>query len=311
MDRICGKNSPMKSSYVYVNGMRVHYLCWNPEGERQPIVLLHGLASNAHIWELVAEYLQALGYPLYAPEARGHGLSDKPEDGYSFEQTTRDLVAFLETCGLERPLLVGHSWGGALALDYAARQPIGARAPLGLVLVDGGMIQMGDMPGASWETISQRLAPPRLAGTPLDTFMSNIKQWNTRWLPAGEAGEQIASIYLASFSVDEQECITPQLSYERHMDILRAMWEFPTYERFAQLRCPVLMVPASPPHPDETEQQHTEMKRRGIEQARALIPQLQVHWMHDTIHDIPLQRPIELAGLIADFTTGLRASRPA
>ncbi len=114
----------MHSSYLYLNDLRVHYLRWDAADHDYPVVLLHGLSSSARIWELVAPYLASKGLTCYAPDARGHGFSDQPEDSaenYSFSSLTSDLAAFLETCQLERPLLVGHSWGGMLALDYAAR----------------------------------------------------------------------------------------------------------------------------------------------------------------------------------------------
>ena len=102
--------------------------------------------------------------------------------------------------------------------------------------------------------------------------------------------------------MDEEEKITPRLTYERHMRILRAIWDFKTYTRFSQVRCPVLMVPARPPEPhSEFEQNWVAAKERGVALAQESIQNLQVAWMEDTIHDIPLQRPAELAKLIADF----------
>ncbi len=90
------------------------------------------------------------------------------------------------------------------------------------------------------------------------------------------------------------------------MQIVRAMWEFKTYERYAHLRCPTLMIPARPSEPlSEPESQFLEFKEKGIARAQHEIPNLQVHWMHDSIHDIPLQHPAELARLISDFATNL------
>ena len=164
----------MQSSYLYLNDLRVHYLRWEAADREYPVVLLHGLSSSARIWELVAPHLAEKGLTCYAPDARGHGFSDKPEDSaenYSFASLTSDLAAFLEVCQLERPLLVGHSWGGMLALDYAARIRMGERAPRGIVLVDGGITQMDDRDGETWESLSQRLAPPRLEGMTVEAFM--------------------------------------------------------------------------------------------------------------------------------------------
>ncbi|MBP1701271.1 MAG: alpha/beta hydrolase [Chloroflexi bacterium] len=291
----------MPSSYLYLNGIRVHYLQWETQGDGIPIVLLHGLASNARIWELVAPHLVAQGYSVFAPDARGHGLTDKPDGDYGFDTYTKDLAAFVEACHLDRPLLVGHSWGANRAIDFAARFSIGPFSPRGIVLVDGGFGQL-DEPGATWEDIRRRLTPPRLAGMPLEMFLDMMNNHHPI-----SANEEIRSIVLANFEIYEDdttgvELITPRLTFEHHMQIVAAMWEFKTFEIAARLRCPVLAIPASPTSPGtEAERQFLSYKERGLSHMQEILPNLQVHWMIESIHDIPLQHPLELAELISDF----------
>lgn len=288
----------MQSSYLFINGIRTHYLHWNLEDGGQPVLLLHGLASNARIWEAVAPNLVDAGLVPIAPDARAHGLTDKPDGSYGFDVYLRDLATFVDAAQLEKPLLVGHSWGGLLALEFAARFHIGLRAPTGLVLVDGGFTQMDQAPGANWEETRRRLKPPRLAGTSVESFLSTLAHPSRKWQPDDQAVQAI----LANFEISPDELIYPRLSLERHLQILRSIWEYQTYERFGQVRCPVLAVPTSPPGPlDENEQTYLDLKRQGISKAQASIGELQVRWMEDTVHDIPLQRPTELAGLILDF----------
>jgi pimeloyl-ACP methyl ester carboxylesterase len=286
-----------KLSYLYTNNLRFHYLSWNQNAAGAPIVFLHGLASNARIWEMVAERLSASNYPLYALDARGHGLTDKPDEGYDFTTFTDDLAAFIDACAIEKPLLVGHSWGAQVALRYTARFALGRRAPRGIVLVDGGIGQLDDQ-GATWEDTRQRLAPPPLAGMSLEEFTHRLKQWTASWGPS----EQALSIILSNMEITPEETIYPRLTFERHMQILRAIWDFKTFDDFPRLRCPVLMIPASPSGSlSPSEQAHQSAKERGIARAQSTIPNLLVEWMPDTIHDVPLQRPDKLAGLIADF----------
>jgi pimeloyl-ACP methyl ester carboxylesterase len=292
----------MTSSYLFINDLRVHYLRWNRDSVGVPVVLLHGLASNAHIWELVAPRLAGGGYGVLAPDLRGHGLTDKPDGDYDFETFHRDLVAFTNALDLERPLLVGHSWGASLALDYAARVPLGLQSPSGIILVDGGMTQLDQIPGATWESTRQRLAPPRLAGMSLDTFLERVRNVNGKWQP----DEQAIQIILANFDIQEDDTITPRLSFEHHMQIVRAMWEFKTYEYYDRLRCPVALVPASPPVPrSEGEAEFLTSKERGVARIQSRHPEVKVYWQEDTIHDIPLQRPAELATLISQFAASL------
>jgi pimeloyl-ACP methyl ester carboxylesterase len=301
----------MPSSYLYLNGLRIHYLYWNRESGGMPAILLHGLASNARIWEKVAPYLAQGGLASLAPDLRGHGLTDKPDGDYDFETHLRDLVALLDAWDVERPLLVGHSWGAMLVLDYAARFTFGQRAPSGIVLVDGGMSQLDDSPGATWEQVQARLTPPNLAGYKLLQFLKILNDGQAGWRP----DDQSLSIILSNFEINEDnspgdETITPLLSFAHHMQIVRAMWEFKTYERYRHLRCPVLMVPANPPESHNLQRnEHLARKKRGIKQAEKIIQDLQVYWMADTIHDIPLQRPAELGELILSFRDRLEAEK--
>jgi pimeloyl-ACP methyl ester carboxylesterase len=238
------------------------------------------------------------GYTLLAPDLRGHGLSDKPDGDYGFDTFSADLGTFLGAFDLGRPVLVGHSWGATLALDMAARHPVGPRAPRGLVLVDGGVIQL-DASGQDWEQTRARLTPPRLAGTSLDDFLRRMNASNPHWQP----DETDIQIILANFEITEDEKIAPRLSFEHHMQIVRAMWEFQTFQRMQQVRCPVLAAPARPAEPStEAEAEFLAFKERGLQRARQVLPGLKLHWMADSIHDIPLQRPAALAAVIAEFT---------
>jgi len=109
------------SSYVSVNQLRFHYLRWNAAAAGKTALLMHGLTSNARIWTHVAKQLADAGLQLIAPDARWHGLSDRPRNGYSFDQTYKYLSAIIQSLGLEKPLLIGHSWGAQLVIEYAAR----------------------------------------------------------------------------------------------------------------------------------------------------------------------------------------------
>jgi pimeloyl-ACP methyl ester carboxylesterase len=289
----------VKSSYLYANDLRFHYYYDNLDGHGNPIVLLHGLASNGRIWEKVMPILVEAGYACYAPDLRGHGLSDAPDGDYGFETYFKDLAALFTALEIEKPLLVGHSWGCSLALDYAAHRPFGPGAPRGIILVDGGVIQIDAVEGATWEDTRQRLAPPRLAGTPLEAFMAHFQSPRPGWQP----DDQDLQIILANFTISEDERIAPHLSYEHHMQIVRAMWEFQAYEKFARVGCSVLAVPVRPASPmDEGQARFLGLKEGGIAYLLETYPgKLSVHWMEDSVHDVPLQRPEALSRLILEF----------
>ncbi len=101
---------------------RFHYLSWGAEQVELPsALLLHGITSSAQSWVRVGPAL-ANRYRVYALDMRGHGDSIKPSKGaYSLQYTADDAAACIDILGLERPLLIGHSWGGATAMVLASR----------------------------------------------------------------------------------------------------------------------------------------------------------------------------------------------
>lgn len=309
----------MTSSYLLINGLRVHYLHWNLKEDGRRMVLLHGLGSNARLWELVAPHLVRRDLVPLAVDARGHGLTDKPEQGYDLRESIQDLGAFIETANLEHPVLVGHSWGAMLALEYAARFAVGPRAPSGLVLVDGGMIQLDAIPGATWENVAARMAPPDLAGMKLSDFIQRLREGEH-----GRPSEEAISIRLANFEMREPESggasqngqesqedealLYPHLTPRHATQILRSMWEYPTYARFRQVRCPVLAVLAQPPEPlSAHEQKDLAATQAGVALAKERIRDLRVHWLPGSLHELPVTHAGELAGLIGDFCASLDA----
>ncbi|NGY58279.1 haloalkane dehalogenase [Lentzea sp. NEAU-D13] len=83
-----------------------------------PFVFLHGNPGSSHSWRNVLPELGGL-----APDLIGMGRSGKPDIAYSFADHARYLDAWFDALGLDRVVLVGHDWGGALAFDWAARHP--------------------------------------------------------------------------------------------------------------------------------------------------------------------------------------------
>src|SRR5260370_19083105 len=121
------------------NDLQLHYRRWNAPThltDLPPILLLHGLASSSYIWNQVAPRLAEQGHEVIALDQRGHGESAKPDSGYDFATILADDLAAVQALGLQRPVVVGHSWGAMAALEYAAAPQADLSA---LVLVDGAL----------------------------------------------------------------------------------------------------------------------------------------------------------------------------
>jgi pimeloyl-ACP methyl ester carboxylesterase len=284
-------------------GLPVHMVIWGPDDSDRPVLLIHGLGSNALIWDLTARHLARAGLKVFAPDLRGHGQTAKAATGYSFQVMAEDIARILSRLGVQRPVVVGHSWGAYLALEFACRHRRGCLAPSGLVLVDGGIVQLNDVPGASWKAMREALAPPPWKGVRQEALMARLTDPNRPFRFRGRALDGV----LANFQFRGDGTVAPRMSYRRHLQLLRALWAFQTYRAFEQVSCPVLMVPARPPAPlSPMDGLHLERKHLGLARARLAIDRLEVTWMEDSQHDLPLQRPRALANRIAAFVKAVQ-----
>ena len=130
------------SVLVDADGTHLHALAWepvDPDPDLPSFLLVHGLSSNAQLWAGVGAVLAGRGHRVVAVDQRGHGLSAKVDGGDAFGTLTDDLVAVMDALDLDRPVVVGQSWGGNVALELAAHH--GDRVAA-LVAVDGGHIDL-------------------------------------------------------------------------------------------------------------------------------------------------------------------------
>jgi pimeloyl-ACP methyl ester carboxylesterase len=121
-----------QSHWTNANQTRLHYLEWSKRGF--PVVLIHGLYDDAHVWQKLATQLAA-NYRVIAFDRRGSGRSAAPSGGYDHATLASDVQALLESLKLNDVTLIAHSFGGETALTLAAQQPSYLKR---LVLVEGG-----------------------------------------------------------------------------------------------------------------------------------------------------------------------------
>ena len=88
-----------------------------------PIVLLHGLASDADTWDRAVEPLAAHGLRVIAVDLLGHGFSDKPDSPYLLDVFAESLARFLDVLEIPSATLGGHSFGGAVAIHFGVDFP--------------------------------------------------------------------------------------------------------------------------------------------------------------------------------------------
>ncbi|MGK5639927.1 alpha/beta fold hydrolase [Streptomyces sp. URMC 126] len=164
---------------VVVNGVRLAYRAHGPEGA-PPVVLLHCLGANGGDWAAETEWLAA-AHRVYAVDLRGHGASEHTGD-YALPALRDDVLGLLDSLGLERVTLIGHSLGGVVAQLVAQERP---SAIARLVLEEAPALLPADPPA---------VVPPRPDG-PLG-FDWAVKIQFTRQRNAPDPGwtERLAEI---------------------------------------------------------------------------------------------------------------------
>jgi haloalkane dehalogenase len=100
---------------------------YEESGAGVPVVFLHGNPASSYLWRKVTPQLADRARAL-APDLIGMGASGRPEIAYDFSDHARYLEAWFDALELREVVLVGHDWGGALALDWASRHPGRVRA---------------------------------------------------------------------------------------------------------------------------------------------------------------------------------------
>jgi len=105
---------------ITVNGTEI---AWQQMGEGPDLVFVHGLAASRAFW--FAQYALPLSkhFRITLFDLRGHGYSSRPETGYDALTMAGDLAALLDELKIERCVLVGHSYGGGVALEYTCAHP--------------------------------------------------------------------------------------------------------------------------------------------------------------------------------------------
>ncbi len=270
-----------------VRSLRMRYLDWGGDGP--PVLALHGLASSANWYDILAPEL-CERFRIIAPDQRGHGRTTQAPEGYDGPSIAADAMGLLDVLGLEQAILFGHSWGGNVAVAAAVHFPERVRA---LVLIDGGFVAPMMMPGATWEEFRHTFRPRDVSGTRAE-FLARISgQLSVCWNREVER--------IVQTMVHDRDGLTYDiLQPGNHAQILRAMWDDPVTDAWPRLSCPTLMVAARPPA-EETPTDFDLMRERMMDLAQRTIPKGRVHWIPDTIHDVGWHKPRELAGVIVEF----------
>jgi pimeloyl-ACP methyl ester carboxylesterase len=220
--------SAWQTGDVQTNGIRTHYLrSGGGAGGKQPLVLLHGATDNGSCWLPVAERL-ADDYDVLLPDARGHGLSAAPPDGYSSAERAADVVGLITALDLGRVAVGGHSMGGQTAFRLAADYP----EHITCAILEDPPFRPTAAPDARLASVRERMREEiaHLRGldrqAALDYGRHSHPTWSAAELPAWvDAKLQVSDAFMAS---------------------MRGYDEPPWTALLPRISCPLLLVTGDP-----------------------------------------------------------------
>lgn len=243
-------------------------------GAGRPFLLVHGLASNARLWDGVARRLAAAGHEVVAVDQRGHGRSDEPESGYDTATAASDLadlIALRGWTGDRAPVVAGQSWGGNVVLTLAAvHGGVAASA-----LVDGGWIHLSDR-FPTFDECWAALAPPVFDGWTRAELEERASAWNADWPEEGRRGA------LGNFADLPDGTVRPHLSRDHHRSIVHSLWLDDPRPLYPRVQVPALLMPAVASVPSVA---------TPVTEALELIPRAEVAWYVGAHHDLHAQQP--------------------
>ena len=258
-----------------VRGPAGDLVVWDHPGDAPATLLLHGVAHAGRQWDFFARAVDGR-LRLIAPDARGHGDSAKPADGYAPGDFVADIVAILDALEHPRAVVVGHSMGGSHALAFALAHPDRVSH---LVVIDTGPV----LESAGRERTRRLTAtrPERFA-TPADA---------EAYLRATSPGygDEIYPHRVAWLLRPTAEGLVWRSDAAALDQILRGS-RSDLWERLGEVAAPTLLVRGT----------HGYLARQTALEMVVRVPDARLLEL-DAGHNVQLDRPVELADAVVAF----------
>jgi esterase len=259
------------SNFTIARGVRLHHLDHGGEGE--PIILIHGVLGQAHMFDHLVPEIHDRGRIL-APDLRGYGESQwDPAGKYTTESHAADMSAWMKLNGLSGTAFVGFSWGGLIGLHLAVTEP-------DLI----SKLVMVDIP-PSFATTETEIPPIAQSFASHDEVMAAERRQNR--FASDEAIETMTRFGTRP---------GPAGRLIRKSDpVFSERWPFRRDDRWSQMSAveqPVLVVRAA---------DSLHVSPQQAEQMKATLRDGRYEEIGQTGHLIPLENPVDLAAALRTF----------
>lgn len=261
---------------VEVEGLR---LCYTQAGDGPPLLLIHGLGANRSDWDAHVPVLSR-HFRVIAPDLPGYGDSDKPFRFYSVPFFARLMWQLCDRLGLERLAIVGHSMGGATALQMALDAPQRVER----LVISNSVPSFKPRNVSEYREFIMRTTLMALLGPRL-----LAKIMSRRMFPRPEQADQRARV------------IARSRHNHRHTYLasLFALGRWSVLERLPEVQTPALVIAAEWDY----------FPLEDVERFAAELPNGQLRYFAGTRHGLPLEIPGPFNEVVLEFLSG-RAARP-
>lgn len=263
--------------WVEVNGLRLHYLDWGGAG-LPPVLFLHGGSAHAHWWDFTIPHLRDR-FRCVALDLRGHGDSDRSAAGdYGLAAHAGDVAAVVEALDLAGGGVVGHSFGGWVAMVYAGR----AGGAVGALAILDSRPTIGVRSARMLEALR------KLPHTRYATHAEAITRF--RLLPAATTADAAVVAHVATHGVVRDVDGTFLPRFDRRALAGAGAQDLTPHLRAA--RCPILAVRAA----------HSEIvDAAALAAFRTAVPSVELAEIADAHHHLMLDQPAAVAAVVGRF----------
>lgn len=262
-----------------INGINLHY---ESQGDGPPVLLIHGLGSSAADWSPQVDAMKDR-FRCITYDARGHGQSDKPDEGpYFMPQHAADAVALLDHLGIAKVAVVGLSMGGMIAFQMALDAP---ERMLGMVIINSG----------------PRVKP--------QTFKEHLAIWQRLILFRMFSMRKIGEVIGKRLFPDENQAALRQEFIESwakndkraYMDATRGLANWNVEPQIATIQVPTLVLAA------DQDYTSVELKRAYVNK----MPHAELVVIDNARHAVNMASPEKVNGLIEEFVARVSEKVPA